>query len=164
MYYYIMGWLAATCGSTGRRFNNVNDKWTASLTTHIVMINTVYILSQDVVSLSVCTCWGKTGWWPCCWIYDATPQHRCLCGLPCWRRFRQLLGRLGYQPTGCCCRPRGDCLLVVVLMPPSLQTGLNSENREVLCYTLSGRILCKQDEGLTRWHKIDRSHIFCRAS
>ena len=28
--------------------------------------------------------------------------------------------------------------------------GRHSENREVLCYTLSGRILGKQDEGLTR--------------
>ena len=36
----IMGWLAAKCGSTGRRFNSINDKWTASLTTHAVMINT----------------------------------------------------------------------------------------------------------------------------
>ena len=30
----IMGWLAAKCGSTGCRFNSINDKWTASLTTH----------------------------------------------------------------------------------------------------------------------------------
>ena len=36
----IMGWLAAKCGSTGRRFNSINDKWTVSLTTHAVMINT----------------------------------------------------------------------------------------------------------------------------
>ena len=55
---------------------------------------------------------------------------------------------------------REACWLPIASMHPG--RGRHSENREVLCYTLSGRILGKQDEGLTRWHKIDRSHIFCR--
>ena len=35
-------------------------------------------------------------------------------------------------------------------LPSILGEGGHSENREVLCYTLSERILGKQDEGLTR--------------